>query len=73
MRFKIVRLTAVRNGPKRTIFAINGLGLLQMVSKSVLERCANEDVGSSRGWIVRIHVGWRGERNILYKDEETSP
>ena len=25
------------------------------------------------GWIVRSNVGWRGERNILYKGVETSP
>ena len=24
------------------------------------------------GWIVRSHVGWGGERNILYKGVETS-
>ena len=33
MRFKTVRLTAIRNGPKRIISAISGLGLLQMVSE----------------------------------------
>ena len=26
--------------------------------------CASEDVGPPRGWIVRSHIGWRGERNI---------
>ena len=25
------------------------------------------------GWIVRSHIGWRGERSILYKGVETSP
>ena len=25
------------------------------------------------GWIVRFHIGWGGERNILYKGVETSP
>ena len=29
MRFKTVRLTAIRNGPKRTISTSCGLGLLQ--------------------------------------------
>ena len=40
--FKIVRLTAVRNGPKRTISASGELGLLQMVLESDTERCARE-------------------------------
>ena len=51
--------------------------------------CASEDVGSQGGWtsdsvpvrilgpqgrwIVRSHIGWRGERNIPYKGVETSP
>ena len=25
------------------------------------------------GWIVRSHIGWGGERNILYESVETSP
>ena len=33
----------------------------------------NEDVGSRRGWILRSHLGWRGEQNILYNGVETSP
>ena len=24
---------------------------------------------ASRGWIVRSHISWRGEQNILYKSE----
>ena len=45
MRFKTVRLTAMRNGLKRTIFASGGLGLLQMVSELGSERCDSEDAG----------------------------
>ena len=30
-------------------------------------------LGPERGWIVRSHIGWGGERNILYKGVETSP
>ena len=26
-----------------------------------------------RGWIVRSHIGGRGEQNILHKGVETSP
>ena len=33
----------IRNGPKRTLFVSGGLELLQMVSKSDIERCASED------------------------------
>ena len=36
-------------------------------------QCASEDAGSQGGWIVRSHVGWRGERNIPYKGVKTSP
>ena len=28
---------------------------------------------SKGGWIVRSHMGWGGEQNILYKGVETSP
>ena len=30
-------------------------------------------MGLEGGWIVRSHIGWGGERNILYKGVETSP
>ena len=36
------------------------------------ETSASEDVGARRGWIVKSHIGWGGERNILYKGVETS-
>ena len=29
--------------------------------------CVNEDAGPERGWILRSHIGWRGEWSILYK------
>ena len=29
-------------------------------------------LGPKGGWIVRSHIGWKGERNILYKGVETS-
>ena len=44
-----MRLMAIRNGPKRTISTSGGLGMLQMVSKPGMERCASEDDGPSRG------------------------
>ena len=46
-------------------------------NKTLLEQdtvqCASEDDGPPNGWIVRSHVSWRDERNILYKGVETSP
>ena len=30
-------------------------------------RCASKDAGPRREWIVRSHISWGGERNILYK------
>ena len=62
-----------RESSKRTISASGGLGVLQMVSERGTEQCASEDVGPPRGWIVRSHIGWRGERNIPYKGVETYP
>ena len=62
----------ISNGIKRTIFASGGLELLQMESKPDIGRCASEEAGPPRGWIVRSHIGWRGERNIPYKGVETS-
>ena len=73
MRFIIVRLMTIRNGPKWTISASDGLGLLEMVSEPSTERCASEDVGPQEGWIVRSHIDWRGKRSISYKGVETSP
>ena len=64
----------IRNGQKRTISDNGGLGLrlLQMISEPNIERCAIKNAGSTKGWIVRSHIGWREERNILYKSVETS-
>ena len=39
-----MRLTAIRNGPKRTISVSGGLGLLEMVSEPDTEQCASEEV-----------------------------
>ena len=47
--FKIVRLTAIRNGSKRAISSSGGLGLLQMVSELDTESCANEDARPQGG------------------------
>ena len=55
-----------------TISASGGLELLQMVSELDIEWCASRDTGSEGGWIVRSHIGWRGQRNILYNGVETS-
>ena len=48
---------------------ING-GLFS--SPSMWDITTNEDVGPSRGWIVRSHIRWRGKRNIPYKGVKTS-
>ena len=44
-----MRLTVIRNGPKRTIFASGELGLLQMESELDTEWCASKDAGPPRG------------------------
>ena len=43
------------------------------ISHRLERRSTSEDVGPRMGWIVRSHIDWREERNILYKDVETSP
>ena len=47
-----------------TISISGGFGLLQMVLEPELEldieRCASEDVGLPRGWILRSYIRWRG-------------
>ena len=63
----------IRNEPKQTIFVSSGLGLLQIVSEPDTKRCTNEDAGPQGRWIVRSHIGWRGEQSIPHKDVETSP
>ena len=37
------------------------------------ERVPARTLGPEGGWIVRSHIGWGGERNIIYKGVETSP
>ena len=66
MRFKTVRLTAIRNRPKRTISTSSELELLQMVSEPDTERCANEDAGPRRGVDFEIpHQLERGTKHSL--------
>ena len=60
MRFKIVRLTAICNGSKRTMFVSSGLGLLQMVSEPDTGRCVSEDADPPRG--VNCEIPHRSER-----------
>ena len=58
----------IRDGPKQTIFASGGFGLLQTESELDMERCANKDVGLSRGVDCEVpHWLRRG-----MKDVETS-
>ena len=47
--------------------------LLQMVLELDTGQCASEDVGLQGEWIVRSHIGWRGERRIPYKGVQISP
>ena len=47
-------------------------GGLEVPHRLEKETSASEDAGSRSGWIVRSHVGWGGERNILYKGVEAS-
>ena len=44
-----------------------GHRLLQMVSEPDIKRCASEDIGPSRGWIVRSHISWSVWKPLLSK------
>ena len=68
--YKGVETSPLRESSKGTISASSGLELLQMVSELVW--CASEDAGPPSGWIVRSHIGWRGEQSIPCKGVETS-
>ena len=40
-----------------------------MVSEPDTELSANKDTSPQGEWITRSHIGWRRERNIVYKSE----
>ena len=44
-----MRLTAIRNGPKQTIFASGGFRRLEVVLEPDIEQCANENTGPKGG------------------------
>ena len=46
-------------GPKR-----GGLGVPHRLEKGT---SASEDAGPEEGWIVRSHIGWGGEQNMLIR------
>ena len=39
---------------------------LQIVLELEIESCAGENDSPQRGWIVRSHVGWKGEQSISH-------
>ena len=56
----------IYNGPKRTIFASGGLGLLQMISELDTRRCASKDTELPRGVDYEIlHRLERGTKHPL--------
>ena len=71
--FKIVRMTVIRNRTKREISTNDELGLLQMILELDTKRCANENVGPLRGWIVRSHLDGRVKRSIRCEGVKTFP
>ena len=57
--------------PTRTLAPKTG-GLRGPTSIGEENECQH-DTESRRGWIVRSHIDWGGERNTLYKGVETCP
>ena len=66
MRFKIVRLTTIPNGSKRTISGSNGFELLQMVLEPNMRWCVSEDTGPIE---VDCEISCRLERGTKYSLE----
>ena len=64
MRFRIVRLTAIRNWLKRIIYVSSELGLVRMVSELVTGWCASEDARPSRG--VDCEISHRLEKGTIH-------
>ena len=64
MRFRIVRLMAICNGLKWTIYASGGLELLQMVLEPDTGWCGSEDVGPLKG--VDCEISHRLERGTKH-------
>ena len=62
--FKTVRLTTIRNEPKRTISTSGGFELLQMVLESDTGWCANQDARPLRG--VDCEIPHRLERRTKH-------
>ena len=62
----------IHNRSKRIISTSSEFERLEMVSKPETPG-GQQGRGSQGKWIVRSHINWRGERNISYKDMETSP
>ena len=61
-----MRLSAIRNGPKRIIYASSWLGLLQMVSRLDI-RCAREDAGPQGVDCEILHWLERGTKHFLQR------
>ena len=73
-RFQSLKGKPERKSPKRTIFASDGLGLLQMVSKPDTGPCVSEEAKPRRGvdmrqcankdegWIEGSHIDWKREQ-----------
>ena len=59
-----MRLTAIRNEPKRIVSISLGLGLLQMVLEIDTEQCASKDVGPPRE--VDCEIPYRLERGAKH-------
>ena len=67
MRFKNLEEKPERKIPKRTISTSGGLGLLQMVSKPDIGRCASEDARPRRG--VNCEIPHRLERGTSASED----
>ena len=67
-----MRLMAIRNEPNEIISTNGELGLYKWYQIQTPDDVLVRTLGL-KGWIVRSHIGSRGERNISYKGVETSP
>ena len=78
MRFKNLEGKSERESPKRTMSASGGLGLLQMISKLDIRRCASEETKLQRGVDTRrcaskdaeLRRGWIGGPTLIGEGNE---
>ena len=67
------RFKTLRESQKRQYLVSVDLSYYKWYQSLTLGSMPARTLGPQEGWIVRSHIGWRGERSILYKGVEIYP